>query len=67
MGTAHLYRLSDLLLLARRKHGGVGGLEQRLADKAEGAAKRKRATQDAADARQEELAAALAPVGMQLR
>lgn len=66
LGTAHIYRLVDLLAAAQRKHGGVEGMVALVREKAGKSQQRKRSMQDAAAARRQALAAALAELGSTL-
>jgi len=62
-----VYRLLDLLLAARRKHGSVAGMAAANQACVQAAAARKQGKQAAAQGRQEQLKEALAPLGVTLR
>jgi ribosomal protein L12E/L44/L45/RPP1/RPP2 len=55
MGTAHIYRLSDLLEAARAKYGIVAGMAAHSQAKAQQAQQRKQSKQEAAAERREAL------------
>ena len=66
LGTGQVYRLTDLLLAARRKHGSMEGLQRHLAGLADADAERRRAAQESMPRRREELSGALAQLGIPL-
>ncbi|GAB4824081.1 hypothetical protein N2152v2_011127 [Parachlorella kessleri] len=66
MGTAHVYRLGDLLAAARAKHGSAGGMQAEDRARAQRGQKRKQAAKDAVEQRRKALAEALKPLGAEV-
>lgn len=66
LGTTHLYRLSDVMLVAQRKHGSVEGMQAAKRERAGKAQQIKSNKKQAVEGRTQQLKTALARVGGKL-